>query len=231
MLYVSLALWTLLLATPTVAPATPIFSNFGAGFSYDTTTGNPVGNGLDGTGFNYAQGDTFEPTANATLGSIVIALSNVVISEVDPITVALMQDNGDQPGAALESFVIPAGTLGNLGNNNPPVVENSVLHLPLLVGTQYWITVSVPFSSSIAWNLNTTGDTADHALSIDGGATWFSPSGNTPGAFAVNPVPEPSTLGPLASGVLALAGLQLRRLCKRGRRRGMGRLGVRPPSM
>jgi hypothetical protein len=185
-LSVSLALWILALAVPAVAWADPIFTNFGAGLSYDITTGGPVGNGLDSTGFNYAQGDTFVPAADANLGSIVIALSYLSVP-TDPITVALMADAGDQPGAVLERFTVDPSTLGALGTNNAPVVLTSLLNPLLTAGTRYWITVSSTVTNSIAWSLNNTGDTAEEALSGDGGATWFSPSGLTPGAFEVDP--------------------------------------------
>jgi hypothetical protein len=185
-LSVNLALWVLTLAAPTEAWADPIFTNFGASLSYNITTGGAVGNGQDSTGFNYAQGDTFMPAADANLGSIVIALSYLSVP-ADPITVALMADAGDQPGAVLESFTVDPSTLGALGASNAPVVLTSLLNPLLSAGTRYWIAVSSPVTSSIAWNLNNTGDTAEEALSSDGGATWFSPSGLTPGAFEVDP--------------------------------------------
>jgi hypothetical protein len=85
---------------------------------------------------------------------------------------------------------------------------------PLLTaGTQYWVTVAAPATSSYAWNFNNTGANADHAVSSDGGATWFvGASGSfTPGAFRVDgnlagtPVPEPGTLLLVAGGVGMLA--------------------------
>jgi hypothetical protein len=192
---VTLVVWTLVIALPGAAWADPIFTNFGAGSSYDITTGSPVGNGLDSTGFTYAQGDTFVSSTTANLGSIAIALSYLSVP-TDPITVALMQDAGDQPGDLLESFIVDAGSLGALGTNNSPVVLTSLLNPLLTEGTRYWITVSSPVTNSIAWNLNNIGDTAEEALSSDGGATWFSPSGLTAGAFEVDPQDQSSTPKP-----------------------------------
>jgi hypothetical protein len=193
--FINLAVWTLVIAVPTAAWADPIFTNFGAGSSYDVTTGSAVGNGLDSTGFTYAQGDTFVPSATANLGSIVIALSYLSVP-TDQITVALMQDAGDQPGEVLESFIVDPASLSALGTNNSPVVLTSLLNPPLTEGTRYWITVSSPITNSIGWNLNNVGDTAEEALSSDGGATWFSPSGLTAGAFEVDPQDQSSTPKP-----------------------------------
>ena len=122
---VTLAVWTLVLTIPSAAWADPIFTNFGADSSYNIATGSPVGNGLDSTGFTYAQGGTFVSSTTANLGSIVIALSYLSVP-TDPITVALMQDAGDQPGDVLESFIVDAGSLGALGTNNSPVVLTSL---------------------------------------------------------------------------------------------------------
>ena len=59
------------------------------------------------------------------------------------------------------------------------------------------------------------GDASSQAISTDGGTTWFSPSGLTPGAYAVfgtaAAVPEPSTLVLLSSGVVGLLGSRWRR--------------------
>src|SRR5579862_8596228 len=68
-----LLIWILALAAPTVAPASVIFTNFGAGRSYDITGGNPIGNAFDGN--NYAEGESFTPAANANFASVSVALS------------------------------------------------------------------------------------------------------------------------------------------------------------
>ncbi len=214
MLCMNSALCMFVLALPGVIRADTIFTNFGPSFSYNTTGGNAVGNGLDFTGFNYAEGDAFVPAINANLGSIEIALS-YVIAPPDPFTVSLASNAGDKPGPVLESFVIAPNNVSALGTHKPPLVLNSILNPLLTAGIKYWVTVDAPFTDSIVWNWNNTGDTRAEAISTNGAATWFSPSGLTPGAFEVDSpastaVPEPGTLGLLAAGLLMLAGLQKR---------------------
>jgi len=73
------------------------------------------------------------------------------------------------------------------------------------------LTVTSDANDSIGWNLNSTGDASDQAISADGGTTWFSPSSLTPGAYEVNGAtttsitPEPSSLGLMFTGLLSLA--------------------------
>jgi len=201
--YLGFCVFALCISTDTSAGV--VFSNFGPGLSYDTSTGNVVGDGFDGN--VYAQGGSFTPGANTVFGSLVIALSEFLSgSQGAPVTIALTADAGNTPGAVLESWSIAPGSLGQFGNNNAPIVLNSNLNLALLGGTEYWITASLGgFGNTIVWNLNSTGDLNDEA--INDGTGWFSPSGLTPGAFQVDSatatVPEPSTLA-LAS--LAIAG-------------------------
>jgi hypothetical protein len=106
----------------------------------------------------------------------------------------------------IESFALAGASLGALGVNNPPLVLNSALLPTLTAGTQYWVTVSADLNNAIAWNLNSTSDISDQAISIDGGASWFSPSGLTPGAYEVDSqstagVPEPGSFVLLATAL------------------------------
>jgi hypothetical protein len=188
---------TLLFAVPAVSRADSVlFSNFGPGFSHNTSSGNPVGNAFDGN--DYAEGGTFMPTTSANFSSLDIALS-CAFTCPDNFTVSLDANNAGIPGAALESFILSGASLGLLSANNPPIVLSSVLEPLLAAGTEYWVTVSSDLNDSIAWNWNSTGDTSSEAISTDGGTTWFAPSGLTPSAYQVNgaslsAVPEPSTL-------------------------------------
>jgi hypothetical protein len=196
-----LGIWICLVAAPARSPAaTMIYSNFGTG-SYNISQGNPVGNAFDGN--DYAEGDTFVLSGDAIFDSLRIALS-CFGSCTDPFLVTLTRDAGNQPGPALETFTIPSGALGTMGTSNPPLVLNSVVGPALSSGTRYWITVRAGLNDSIDWNLNSSGDAAAEAISSDAGATWFSPSGNTPGAFEVRGiVAEPGGLGfMLSAGLL-----------------------------
>ena len=152
----------------------------------------------------------------ANFGSVSLALSCFFVCP-DNYTVDLTADAGAQPGAVIESFTLSGAALGAVGNNNPLVVANSVLHPLLTAGTAYWITTSSPLSDSITWNFNSTGDTSPEAISTDGGTTWFSPSGFTPGALEVDPVPEPAAALLFGSAMLVLA-VRRRLGCLAGRR-------------
>ena len=144
--------------------------------------------------------------ASADFSSLDIALSCFSACP-DNLSVSLDANKAGTPGAALESFNVFGASLRVFGNNNPPLVLNSVLMPLLTAGTEYWVTVSSDPNDSIAWNLSSTGDTSSEATSTNGGTTWFAPSGLTPGAYQVNgttvvsPVPELSNLGLLLVGL------------------------------
>ena len=196
---------------PTVSRADDIiFTNFGPAYSYNTAVGNPVGNVFDGN--NYAEGVTFTPSVSESFRSLIIALSCASVCK-DNFDVSLAGSANGAPGAVLENFIVGDTSLGALGANNAPLVLNAV-HGPMLIGgMSYWITVSSDLNDSIAWNLNSTGDTSAEAISLDGGLTWFSPSGLTPGAFEVHGVhgvvgvPEPASLTLLLTPMIAVIGV------------------------
>jgi len=207
----------LLTAAPAARADSVVFSNFGAGSSYNTGAGNFIGNGLDGSGSNYAEGDTFTPSAASTVTSLQLALSSYFGTNFDELQVSLANDSGAGfPGAVLASFDVLPGTLGMLGNNNPPVTFSVSPGITLTAGSPYWVTVAdiSGGADSNIWNWNITGDASSQAISTDGGATWFSPSGLPAGAYAVFAgvaVPEPSAVVLLASGAAGLLASQWRR--------------------
>jgi len=203
---------TILFTVPTISRADDIvFTNFGAGKSYNTAVGNTVGNAFDGN--NYAQGDTFTPLLSESFTSLTIALSCLSACP-DKFDVSLAASAVGAPGAVLTNFIVNGASLGAFGANNAPLDlnANAVLRPMLTAGTQYWITVSSDLNDSVAWNLNSADDVAAHAISLNGGSTWFSPSGLTPGAFevqgvnAVKAVPEPSSLTLVLYSMMAVIG-------------------------
>jgi hypothetical protein len=201
----------LVFVVPSVAGASTIFDNFGPGLTYDINSGNTVGNAFDGN--DYAEGNTFTSPLSGIFQSLRIALS-CAFSCPDLFSVFLTTDAGNQPGAVLENFSVAGGVLGPIGTNNAPLVLNSVVLPQLIVGHQYWVAVAGPLTDTISWNLNTTGDVSDQAISSDNAATWFAPSGNTPGALQVNAaatVPEPGSSALLIGGGLLLSVIRRRR--------------------
>jgi hypothetical protein len=190
-----------------------VFSNFGAGFSYNIISGNFAGNDFGGD--VAAEGDTFTPASSLNFSSLNIALSCFVTGLCpDNFTVALNQDNGGVPGVALESFTVTGGSLGAFGSSNAPLVLTSILKPLLTAGTAYWVTVSADANDSVVWNWNSTGDPSIEAFSPDAGTSWFA-LGFTPGAYQVNATsatisdtPEPSTFVLLAPMMLLLLGLR-----------------------
>lgn len=196
-----------------VGEASSIFTNFGAGQSYNTGTGNPIGNAFDGS--TYAEGDSFVSGGNFSLSSISLALSYVFPGSVpDDFSVALRNNSGDAPGATvLETWTVHGSALGALGTNHSALTLVSVLNPALTNGMRYWVTVSSDLNDSITWNWNSTGDSNDAAISLDAGSSWFSPSGTTPGALELDgqviiPTTEPSTIVLLCTSFLTLLGVR-----------------------
>ncbi len=174
-----LCVWACFVCVPVLCPAATAvaFSNFGPSFSYDIADGNVIGNDGTGDGAAFAQADTFTSSLTGNLLSLQIALS-CENSCPNSFQISLTQDNSGQPGAVIEGFTY-AGPLGTFGSSNTPVLLTSLLHPVLTVGTAYWVEVQPDSSGvdSIAWNWNNTGDSSSEAISIDGGASWFAPSG------------------------------------------------------
>ncbi len=199
----SAAIAALLLATPAVSRADLLGGNLGAGGSYDTAEGNPVGNAFDGN--NYGEAASFLAAETGSVGRVELAVSCLFSGGCpDDFTVFIAADNSGQPNApALESFTVSGAALGVFGNNNPLVTLDSVLKPILTMGDRYWVGVTSDLTDSIAWNFNSTGDTSDTAVSTDGGMSWFGPSGQTPGAFEVDSTPELNSVF-LSSTVLLL---------------------------
>lgn len=175
------------------AVATPIFSTFGAGDSYNTTEWAVIGGPAD-----FEQGDQFSFT-----GPDSYSLDNIEVAKYDPneLDLALVSDAGNVPGDLIESF-----TLTGVGIQSVA----SVLHPILSPGTKYWLVGTAPADTEADWYLAlllypvTTGP---HAIREDTGAWSVHP--DVPAAFRINgtavaaiPAPGALLLGAVGAGIV-----------------------------
>jgi hypothetical protein len=185
------ALVVLVGANPS-ARADVIYDNFNFGDTYDVGTGWTIG-APQGQSFQEV-GCPFTVSGTYTLTQITVAAGWVTGPNV--YTVWLMDDVDGVPGNVIEEFDF--ADLGRFGQNNAPLVGDSVLNPTLDDGSQYWLVCSTSDSTWAAWNWNTTGDAGPFVFRQNGG-DWLTTSG-TLSVFRVegDPVEGPRTVRPRA---------------------------------
>jgi hypothetical protein len=192
------------------ARADVLFSNFGAGQTYQTGVGWTLSTQASSVGQNFAQGDAFTPSETANVTSVSAAIG--LVTGANFIELRLFTDAGGKPGTLLESYDF-TGAMGNFGNANPPLTAASTVHPLLTAGQQYWLIAFPSQNTWAAWNFNNTGDTGPHALTSDNGTT-YQVGTNTRGAFEVDgafAIPEPTSLALAGIGFCGLLGYRWRR--------------------
>lgn len=198
-----------LLAVVTAVPvkADTIFSNFGPGMSFNTTTGYALG---PAPGQVVAVGFTTKAEFKFTDARIAVGF----VSGSVPFEAFLETDNGGMPGSIIDALNL-AGTIGNFPPGSVVTYDSSASPL-LASGASYWLVlVETDPGTQVEWNLNSIGD-------LSGGANFaFNESGNPTGpwsvalpgfartAFQVDGAligtPEPATLFLLGSGLAGIA--------------------------
>lgn len=207
------------------ATASVLFTNFDAGFGYDSNNGAAVGSGFDGT--LYEHGAAFTAGASGVFRSLDIALSAVSLAAqggpVPDLVVSLATDSSNHsPWSALESWHLSPDQPPSLGSTSAPLSLTSTLNLNLSAGTSYWVTVNLAgasFSDAVARNWNSVG--ATNLAGYNDGSGWYAPTDPdyafTSGAFQVNAITanvlEPETYA------MTLAGLGVMGFVARRRRR------------
>jgi hypothetical protein len=205
----SIVIWMgALLTIACNARADIIFSNLGAGGTYNSSAGQGArGSSFDGGGAYLATAEAFTPSGNVSVGEIDIALSvyEGFPDTSDDVIVSLETSSAGLPDSVLESWDV-SGLPGFGGTDS--ILQNlfPTSTLVLTGGDQYWL-VATPGATNtgVAWNASTNPVAGEITL-VDEGSGFF--PNTPPAAFDVlgTAVPEPRTLPFLIAALALLAG-------------------------
>lgn len=187
-------------AAPAATNAAVVFSNFGAGDSFDTS-GWVVSNVVGGIQQDVAM--PFTVTGSSyMLTSLEMAL-NSSSGGTSSLVVQIMADAAGLPGAVIESLTlsVPVGT--------SIVTGLSALHPTLVAGTTYWLATDAPVGFDGSWQLTSPPIIGSTAFMFQNDGIWVGFPDFETSAFRINgetgfAVPEP---GSIALAALALVGM------------------------
>jgi hypothetical protein len=177
--------------------AGPIYSTLDSGDTYDISNGWIVGTCSD---IDVGNLFSFTGPKSYTLDTIEVAVS--LESGPNVLDVWLMSDAGGQPGTLIEAFSF-TDEMGPTGQNNSLLIGNSVLNPVLNPGTDYWIVVSVPNTTTEATWMNSSPAVSGTVAEKQGIGPWTISPNEILGALRVSGTPVP------APGVFVLGGMGL----------------------
>ena len=149
---------------PAAAQTVTVFSNFGAGMTFNTTTGNWAGN-TNYTG-NQIVAQQFVPNSTVNFSAAFLALSEWLPGVTHTAHVYLMTDAAGQPAGVLEQVDVAVMAAVNTST----ITATSALRPLLSAGTPYWIVVAAtrtagPENAQLMWYGNSIGEPQDTPLS------------------------------------------------------------------
>jgi len=195
---------------PRASADTVVFDSFGPGFSFNGTIGATICGAQHpracGQGTVAAAG--FVPTTTVALSQIAVVLSTTF--GTNSVIVMLLPDVSGLPGTtAIETWSVTG-----LGGNPAVSFLSSTVNPNLAAGTQYWIAAFPGAPDTVAvWSFANSPGLG--AFSQSGGVTWTAstcclpPVVQVSGTTPVTPVPEPTTIVLLSTGLVC--GLLTRR--------------------
>ena len=200
-----------LASLPAASHADVIFSDLGAGNSYNCCVGFTISGPSSIPGFYAAQGDGFISPGPYNVTQIDIALTNA--SGTNEADISLWTNVGGLPGAILGNWTV-TNQLHFGSTSNALTSISGITGITLTSGGSYYL-IAAPIDADTwdAFNENITGAGGPHVQNLGSGFTGGCCTA-TIGAFDVlGEVPEPSTLAILGVGLVSFGLIRRRRGC------------------
>ena len=191
-----IGVWLLLFIASEARADTIVFSNFGPGMTFNQTQGVSV---TASNLFGDIPAHAFTPSQTVTFSSAQLAM--LLVAEPNHFQVLLMTSSGGLPGNIIETITVTMPTSAGI------VTANSALHPVLTSGTQYWLAVFAPEPNTFGiWHLALNDFSTPQALAFNSPTGPWVVNNVTRSAFQINgePIPEPSTMLLLGTGLAAL---------------------------